>query len=161
MAIWAELKKVVNTNFDKALDVLINEKHNIINPKIDTINTNASNLNSRLTSARASYLDYLANATYGLSAIKSAINTNKPMYLKYGSVTVNAGATAVIPITTDLTNAVALIGGYMYAYNGDTAQATWRAGSGNIISIESITANGITIKGGSSGGGTLYYTYWE
>ena len=41
---------------------------------IDTINTNASNMNSRLTSTRAGYLDYLANTTYGLSAIKTLID---------------------------------------------------------------------------------------
>jgi hypothetical protein len=161
MAIWAEIKKAINSNFDKTLDVLINEKHNIINQKIDTIDTNTSNVNSRLTSTRAGYLDYLANSTYGLSAIKTFLNNNKPMKLKYASVTVDANATAVIPVTTDIKNAVALIGTSMYAYNGDTALASWRAGSGNIITITAITDTGITIKGGSTSGGTLYYTYWE
>jgi hypothetical protein len=161
MAIWAEIKKAINSNLDKTLDVLINEKHNIINPKIDTINTTTGNLNTRLTSARAGYLDYLNSGTFGLSAIKSFLENNKPMKLKYGSVTVGADATAVIPVTTDIKNAVALIGSSMYAYNGDTALASWRAGSGNIITITEITATGITIKGGSTSGGTLYYTYWE
>ena len=41
---------------------------------LSTINTNCSNLNSRLTNTRAGYLDYLANSTYGLNAIKTAIN---------------------------------------------------------------------------------------
>lgn len=161
MAIWSEIKKAINSNFDKTLDVLINEKHNIINPKIDTIDINIDTLTTRITSARASYLEYLNNSTFGLSAIKSFLENNKPMKLKYASVTVDANATAVIPVTADIKNAVALIGTSMYAYNGDTALASWRAGSGNIITITAITATGITIKGGSTSGGTLYYTYWE
>ena len=40
---------------------------------LDTINTNTTNVNTRLTSIRAGYLDYLANSTYGLSALKTAI----------------------------------------------------------------------------------------
>ena len=46
-----------------------------VNSKCTTIQTYTNNLNSRLTSTRAGYLDYLANSTYGLNAIKSAINT--------------------------------------------------------------------------------------
>ena len=46
-----------------------------VNTKCTTIQTNTNNLNSRLTSTRAGYLDYLANGTYGLNAIKNAINT--------------------------------------------------------------------------------------
>lgn len=41
---------------------------------VETINTNASNLNTRLTSIRADYLDYLDDSTYGLNAIKTAID---------------------------------------------------------------------------------------
>ena len=47
---------------------------NTANTNINTINTNCSNLNTRLTSTRAGYLDYLANSTYGLNAIKTAIS---------------------------------------------------------------------------------------
>lgn len=69
----------------------INTNVATINANMATINTNAANLNSRLTDARATaidtintnaarltstragYIDYLANSTYGLSAIKTAI----------------------------------------------------------------------------------------
>lgn len=47
---------------------------NTINTTLGTVNTNTANVNSRLTSARAGYLDYLANSTYGLNALKTAIN---------------------------------------------------------------------------------------
>ena len=43
--------------------------------KLDTINTNSTNLNSRLTDARAGYLDLLADGTNGLAALKTAINS--------------------------------------------------------------------------------------
>lgn len=52
---------------------------------IDTINTNAA----RITAARAGYLDYLANATYGLPAIQSYVDTLESVI----GATANTGGT--------------------------------------------------------------------
>ena len=66
----------VSTNVSSIKTTVETANSNIstIAGNVNTINTNCSNLNSRLTSTRAGYLDYLANSTYGLSAIKTAIN---------------------------------------------------------------------------------------
>ena len=83
---------------------------------LDTINTNASDLNTRLTSTRAGYLDYLANSTYGLSALKTAISSSGGLtacvknvqrgFIKYGTVTNgkidNGGWTGSNPGTTQI-----------------------------------------------------------
>ena len=65
-----------------------------VNTKCTTIQTNTNNLNSRLTSTRAGYLDYLANGTYGLNAIKNAINTvdNNVDSIKTYTTTNNTGS---------------------------------------------------------------------
>lgn len=71
---------------------------------IDTINTNAA----RLTAARAGYLDYLANATYGLPAIQAYVDTLESVI----GATANTGGTAstgtvMAKLNTLLTNITA------------------------------------------------------
>ena len=74
---WSEVKRAINTNLSKALNVLINEKHAATDNLINTVDANVDDLVSRLTSARAGYLDYLNNSTYGLSAIRTLVNSLK------------------------------------------------------------------------------------
>lgn len=81
--------------------------------------------------------------------------------LKKGSVTVGTGETATIPRTTVLTDAIAFVGSSYTGYTGSTDSAGWRTGAGSNIMVSGVNDSVITVKGGSQGGGTLYYTYWE
>lgn len=67
------IKSTVEGNSSKLDTIGTNVSDN--KTTLAAVNTNCANLNSRITDTRAGYLDYLANSTYGLSAIKTAINT--------------------------------------------------------------------------------------
>lgn len=104
-----------------------------------------------------------------VDSVKTAVNTVNTKVasltsgptLKTGSVTVGISATATIPRTTVLTDAIAYVGTTYTGYTGTTDIAGWRTGAGSNIMISGVSDTAITIKGGSQGGGTLYYTYWE
>lgn len=89
------IRRFLNTG-NTPLNTLISSVQNTVNTintkftdaratAIDTINTNVANLNSRLTATRAGYLDYLANSTYGLSALKALIDKYRPWYASTGT----------------------------------------------------------------------------
>ena len=67
----------IDTNVIANKTILDTVDTNVSNIKttVESNKTNISNLNSRLTDTRAGYLDRLANSTYGLDKIKSAIDT--------------------------------------------------------------------------------------
>ena len=75
---WAEIKKAINSNISKSLDVLITEKSN----EVKTVaNNNNSLLNnstyglSALQSIISNVKSLLENTTYGLNAIKTTVNS--------------------------------------------------------------------------------------
>ena len=75
---WAEIKKAINSNISKSLDVLITEKSN----EVKTVaNNNNSLLNnstyglSALQSIISNIKSLLENTTYGLNAIKTTVNS--------------------------------------------------------------------------------------
>ena len=75
---WAEIKKAINSNISKSLDVLITEKSN----EVKTVaNNNNSLLNnstyglSALQSIISNVKSLLENTTYGLNAIKNTVNS--------------------------------------------------------------------------------------
>ena len=61
---WAEIKKAINSNISKSLDLLITEKSN-------EISTSIGNNNSLISSIKS----LLENTTYGLNAIKTTVNS--------------------------------------------------------------------------------------
>ena len=61
---WAEIKKAINSNISKSLDVLITEKSN-------EVKTVANSNNSLISSIKS----LLENTTYGLNAIKTTVNS--------------------------------------------------------------------------------------
>ena len=61
---WAEIKKAINSNISKSLDVLITEKCN-------EVKTVANSNNSLISSIKS----LLENTTYGLNAIKNTVNS--------------------------------------------------------------------------------------
>ena len=61
---WAEIKKAINSNISKSLDVLITEKSN-------EVKTVANSNNSLISSIKS----LLENTTYGLNAIKNTVNS--------------------------------------------------------------------------------------
>ena len=75
---WAEIKKAINSNISKSLDILITEKSN----EVKTVaNSNNSLLNnstyglSALQSIISNIKSLLENTTYGLNAIKTTVNS--------------------------------------------------------------------------------------
>ena len=75
---WAQIKKAINSNISKSLDVLITEKSN----EVKTVaNNNNSLLNnstyglSALQSIISNIKSLLENTTYGLNAIKTTVNS--------------------------------------------------------------------------------------
>lgn len=81
MAIWAEIKKAINSDLDTPLNTKMD---NLIGATGNTggstsAGTVMAKLNALLTtwtSTRAGYVDRLANSTYGLDKIKSDTTTN-------------------------------------------------------------------------------------
>lgn len=74
--------------------VMTTDIEELVGQSLNTINTNCENLNSRLTESRAANLDLLSDSTYGLAALKTAVNNvNNTLansgggyyYYKYGT----------------------------------------------------------------------------
>ena len=120
-------------------------------PTLDTVKTTVDTVKSTVDSVRTA----VSTVNTAVSGLKSGAT------LKTGSVTVGVGETATIPRTTVLNDAIALVGTTYTGYTGTTDLAGWRTGAGSNIMVSGVSSSAITIKGGSQGGGTLYYTYWE
>jgi hypothetical protein len=54
--------------------VMTTDIEELVGQSLNTINTNCENLNSRLTESRAANLDLLSDSTYGLAALKTAVD---------------------------------------------------------------------------------------
>lgn len=121
---WAEIKKAINTNVNKALDVLIAEKHattdNLISWEVGTAkqyvaqahqDTDAliHDVHNVMSNKMDAHLDHIANnATYGLNALLTAINSIK----NGGSVkvikSVQRGHASATYLDTDIGTTVSL-----------------------------------------------------
>ena len=110
---WAEIKKAINSNISKSLDVLITEKCN-------EVKTVANSNNSLISSIKS----LLENTTYGLNAIKNTVN----------SVNNTVSVVGNIPSVKSVQRGVANLG-RTYDYSGG-----YDYGGAN-ISISSINPN--------------------
>ena len=75
---WAEIKKAINSNINKSLDVLITEKSNELSTSIGNNNSLLNNSTyglSALQSIISNVKSLLENTTYGLNAIKNTVNS--------------------------------------------------------------------------------------
>lgn len=111
-------------------------------------------------------LDTVKSTVDSVKTVVNTVNTKVASLtsgatLKTGSVTVAANGTATIPRTTNLSDAIAVLGSNFVAYSTNNYLANWRVSSDLNLSITEIGDSTITIKSGPSTGGTLYYTYWE
>ena len=126
---WAEIKKAINSNLSKTLDKLITEKATEI---INSITSNNSLLN---------------NSTYGLSALKTAVNT----------VNTNV-TTGNIPVVKSVQRGISRGGGTIYIssvnvnksivlLNGDGLSDSMGM---SLPTLDSITPGTITIRASNS-----------
>ena len=124
-------------------DALITSKHATTDQLINTVDANVDALLARLTTTRVGYLDYLANSTYGLNALLTAINAVKSVAstsvvksVQRGKVSgktpihgivefklrddgyIYAGYHDITISPVDITKTVAFVSGYDLQYSG-------------------------------------------
>lgn len=123
-----KIKKLIGTTTDtggSSTSGTVMGKGNAIIDKVDVLNAsintkapaNTALSTSIWTSTRASYIDYLANGTYGLSAIKSAI-TSLSTSSGGGCQTFTSNGTFVVPSNVKKIWVTACAGGQGGVYTG-------------------------------------------